>query len=751
MEIKPTKNQFDIEILLEFMYLFVLALYLVRQLFDTTMFSISWPWYYEKLIRVLAFCVVFLKTGYGERCKDRQWVLCILTGAVFALSWISTGYEFLLDIGIFIIGAKDIPYKKILKVYIWCGTTILAIAVLGALTGCIEDLLYKESAGQYRHAFGIVYPTDFAAHIVYLFLAIWVVYEQIPTWCMAMLGSVLCVFIYHYFYAKCSTIVVGAAVVGVLYEFFERKIRENKILNCLKQVINWCLTNIFLIGALVTCLGMICYNEQNSFWVWINHVLTERLKLANRAFNLYGIKIFGTPFDMIGAGGNTVFHQGYNFVDISYCMILLRYGLLLLLAVIVLHTGIAIKAQKAKNEKLLIALALVALHSAIEHHLTEPGYNIFLLLAFSCVDAPVMANAPERQRKEKRICEGYYSGLLVLGIFVFPYIISYGRTVVSILGLYENWRHKYFIFVALIGIIGLLLIIQTIKCSILTWGQKQNLPSRIRNCLVLEVVLLVASISSGMYLVSRCENRIMHRLDAGMRLITELKNTESFQGKIYADDYPEIYIQESENVSRRILPGESAWNEDNVVLITRREQELQSLIQEGYQFAELSDTECVYTNSEEAIQLLRQNGAEVNDCYSVKTSVDLQNIANANGLQYEQNKGVLIEGASHSLLHGPWITLHQGRLKVTYRLRLVNSSIEQGSVARVRISANSGETIYKEETIDRSFFDENGICDYSIEQGIGDAEGYEFLLFAENDTTLWLEDILYGKVPSQPN
>ncbi|MEQ2563870.1 hypothetical protein WMO41_11975 [Ventrimonas sp. CLA-AP-H27] len=751
MEIKPIKKQFDIEILLEFMYLFILALYLIRQFFDTTMFSIPWPWYYEKLIRVLAFCVVFLKTGYGERCKDCQWFLCVLTGVVFAFSWISTGYEFLLDIGILVIGAKDIPYKKILKVYIWCGSVILTVAILGALTGCIEDLLYEESPGKYRHAFGIIYPTDFAAHIVYLLLAVWVTYEQIPTWGMALAGSVLTAFLYRYTYAKCSTIVMAIAIVGLVYEFLESKMRKSKTADCIRKALNWCFVSAFSILAAVTCWGMICYNEQSSTLERINRVLTGRLELANRAFNSYGIKIFGTPFDMIGAGGITVFRQGYNFVDISYCMILLRYGLLLLLAVIVLHTGIAIKAQKAKNEKLLIALALVALHSAIEHHLTELGYNIFLLLAFSCVDAPAMVNVTEHQLKEKRICEGYYSGLFLLGTFVFPYVISYGRTVVSILGLYENWRHKYFIIAALIGIIGVLLVIQTIKCSILTWGQKQKLSLRIKNLLVLEVILLAASISSGMYLVSRCKNRIMHRLDAGIRLITELKNTESFQGEIYVDDYPEIYIQESENVSRRILPGESAWNEDNVVLITRREQELQHLIREGYQFAELSDTESVYTNSEEAIQLLRQNGAAVNDCYSVKTSVDLQNIANANGLQYEQNEGVLIEGASHSLLHGPWITLHQGRLRVTYRLRLLSSSIEQGPVATVRISANSGKTIYKEETIDRSLFDENGICDYSIEQGIGDAEGYEFLLFAENDTTLWLEDILYGKVPAQSN
>lgn len=750
MEIKQIKKRFDIGTRLEFMYLFVLALYLIRQFFDTTMFSISWPGYYEKLVRVLAFCVVFLKAGYGEQREDHRWFFCVLTGAAFALSWISTGYEFLLDIGILVIGAKDIPYKKILKVYIWCGTVVLATAMLGALTGCIKDLLYPMEPGQYRHSFGIVFPTDFAAHIVFMFLAIWVTYEQIPLHCMMALGIILDVFIYRYCYAKCSAIVMTAAIAGIFYEYLEGKIRENKITDRLKKVVDACLISAFPVLAAGTCLGMVCYNESNLVLERINSAVTGRLELAEQAFKKYGIKLFGTPFEMIGGGGSTTARLEYNFVDISYCMILLRYGLLLLLTIVVLNTGMAVKAKKVKNEKVLIALALVAAHSAVEHHLTEPGYNIFLLLTFSCVDAGVTADIPERQRKQNKICEGYYIGLTVLGVIILPYAVSYGRTVVSVLGLYENWRHKYFILVVAVGIIGTVLIVQTAKSSILEWEQTRSWSPRKRNLLVGEIVLSVVGISAGMYLVSGYENSMVHSMDAGIQLVKELKNTESFQGKIYADDYPELYIREAGAVKRRILPGESAWGEDGVVLITRKEKELQRLLQEGYRFAELSDTECVYTNSKEAIQLLEQNGIEVNHYYSVKSSADMQKMAEANGLQYDENAGVLIEGSTHSMIHGPWVTLYKGRLKVTYRMRLQSTSVEQGAVATVRISSNSGQIIYKQEVVDRSLFDETGTYDYTIEADIIDAEGYEFLVFAEDDTDLWIENILYGKIKAKP-
>ena len=54
----------------------------------------------------------------------------------------STWYLFLFELAVLTIGVVDIPYKKILKVYIWCGIIIMALAMLGALTGAVRNLTY---------------------------------------------------------------------------------------------------------------------------------------------------------------------------------------------------------------------------------------------------------------------------------------------------------------------------------------------------------------------------------------------------------------------------------------------------------------------------------------------------------------------------------------------------------------------------------------------------------------------------------
>ena len=46
-----------------------------------------------------------------------------------------------------------------------------AVAFISSKIGIISDLTYMRTNGTYRHAFGSVYPTNFAAHIFYFILA----------------------------------------------------------------------------------------------------------------------------------------------------------------------------------------------------------------------------------------------------------------------------------------------------------------------------------------------------------------------------------------------------------------------------------------------------------------------------------------------------------------------------------------------------------------------------------------------------
>ncbi len=730
------------------LYLAVLALYLLKAFFDTALFSVPWPMYYDELVRLTALAVVLLREGYRTEGRGILWFFCIAVGGIFALSWIHTGYAFLLDIPLLMLGAFDIPYKKILKVYIGCGLLVLVAAVIGSCTGCIEDLVYFDFDDkiQFKHSFGIVYSTDFSAHVVYLLFTVWVVYDRLPLSLYTIVTAALTGIVYFYSGAKCSTIVLLLFLLGLLYEkllhFFEKHNRYSKITGFLD----------FLSLAVLPCCAavmvslMFRFDPENVVMQKVNTLLSGRLRLARSALEEYGLSMWGTAFDMIGGGGNTVSHRGYNFVDSSYCMVLIRYGLMVFLVMCALYVMCAWRAGKSKQRRLLIVLSLIAVHNAIEHHILELAYDIFLILPFARLHGEEQLESQEHSLVSALRQTAVWAGGAALGAVAVFWAAAYGKTLVTLLRLYEPGRHRYFI-VAVFGLAIIVFLFAKEAAGIIT-GTIKRAGVRKKDFIVLlgAPLLLLA--------VWGTSNRIIHikmpmyeeSIRKGTEAISALKADMGDSGKIYVDDLPVMYRKNGTDISWNILAEEGSVAEENVVLLTAKNKELRRLMENGFWFGELSEQEGIYTNDKEAAQILENSGIRMNEFYSVEKDVDMALMADANGLARTDAGGVLVEGENRSLIHGPWLTLYRGRYRVEYRLKLKGTSLGDGSFATVRLSSDSGRVIIQVKDLSKTDFDENGECVCVMEADIWDVEGAEFLLFAHGDTAIEVESIKYEKV-----
>lgn len=736
------------DMLFETLYLAVLALYLLKFFFDTTIFSIPWPQYYDSILRVAILAVVLLREGYRSEERGILWVFCIFIGGIFALSWIHTGYAFLLDIPLLILGAFDIPYKRILKVYIGCGLLVIAAAVIGSCTGCIEDLVYFDFNDkiQFKHSFGIVYSTDFAAHVVYLLFAAWVVYDRLPLSLYMIITAALTGMIYFNSGAKCSTIVLLLFLAGMLYEkllhFFEKQNKCGRITGFLDHL---------PFAALPCCAAvmislMFRFDQENAVMQKVDVLLSSRLQLAHDALEKYGISMWGTAFDMIGNGGNTVWHQGYNFVDSSYCMVLVRYGLMVFLVMCVLYVMCAWRAGKSNRRRLLVVLSLVAVHSAVEHHILELAYNIFLILPFARLHGEEQPEVRERSLADDIRRTAVWTCGAALGAGLAFWVAAYGKTLVTLLRLYEPNRHRYFIMAVFGLTIAVFLFAKEAVGMITGTLKRTELKKKDLAVLIGAPLLLLA--------VWGTSNRIIHikmpayeeNIQRGMDAISVLRTEMGDSEKIYVDDLPMMYRKNGTEISWNILSGEGLVSQEKTVLLTGKDKELRRLMENGFWFGELSEQEGIYTNDIEAVQLLENAGIRMNEFYSVKKDVDMALMADANGLVRTDGGGVLVEGESKSLIHGPWLTLYRGRYRVEYHLKLKGTSIGDGSCATARLSSDSGKAIIQVRELSRSDFNENGECVCVIEADMWDVEGAEFLLFAHGDTVIEIESIEYEKV-----
>ena len=96
----------------------------------------------------------------------------------------------------------------------------------------------------------------------------------------------------------------------------------------------------------------------------------------------YGFRLFGQYVKMVGNGSTTeITTKYYFFIDCSYLYVGLQYGLIFLLAVLLIYV---LCCRKYQNDRyFLLTIVLISINCMIAHHLLEIAYNPFALALFA--------------------------------------------------------------------------------------------------------------------------------------------------------------------------------------------------------------------------------------------------------------------------------------------------------------------------------------------------------------------------------
>lgn len=377
----------------EILYLCYLAVIVLYQYLFSTMFQISWPANWDLMLRLLGYGLVFFKILMDDRWDWGEIAFAGLIVVGFYGSW-KTEHSLDLIYGlILILGAKNISFDKIAKVYL--AVQVPAILVTGycSLHGYIAYLTYDYGNGRIAHAFGSIYRTDFCAHLFFLACCIiWISRKKI-WYAEGIFVLWLAWFADRYCAARNSTICLLLLGCGALAIQGARDIRswlqKRRKTGRNKKAASWGRALLFCacfstpVFAAVSVLVSRFYRADVTWMVKLDSVLSGRLNLGKEGFNRYNVKLFGQYVQQIGAGGQTDPGQTYFFLDVSYVNMLLRLGIVLFAAVVLIYFFSSLKAWKSRDYVCIFILFLAALHCCVEHHMAELSYDMFLLLPFA--------------------------------------------------------------------------------------------------------------------------------------------------------------------------------------------------------------------------------------------------------------------------------------------------------------------------------------------------------------------------------
>ena len=374
----------DFDDIWEPIYLVLLATFVGMRFLLSTMFTIYWPEYFYRTLLVIGITLVMLHLMTVKDMQKKEIAAMAIVTFIFLMSHYVSGYDFLVDLLILILGAYRVDFEKILKTYMAVWVVLMAITIVGALTGAAENLVYHqgENGERTRMALGICYPTDFAAYVAYMMFVFVCLRDKYITYIEIGAMAVLAGVVYWITDARTDFIVMMMLVIAlVMTKLFSKKFKE---MMRKKSVIVCCMA-LPAIVFIITVLLSLNFDYANVSQMNLDAKMSGRLSLGKNALGAYPFKLFGQYVFEHGAGGSTDYSDYYFFIDSSYLSIAIKYGLVFLILVWTDIIHILKKMWNKYCNYMILCVMMVLIQSIMEHHYIQYWYNPYLIFAFSYI------------------------------------------------------------------------------------------------------------------------------------------------------------------------------------------------------------------------------------------------------------------------------------------------------------------------------------------------------------------------------
>ncbi len=737
---------------LEIAFLALLGLYLLYLSCGRTSFFLPFPWWLDKaLLRSTTVVAVLRLLLLGPK-RWEPWLSAALA-ALYYLVFRSTDYRFLVYLAVITAGCSGIDYRKILKTFLWTIGVFACVTVIAALTGAIRNYVYARNGYGIRSSWGFCYPTDFASIVLYLLLMLWAAWRKLPDGAM-LFPAVGLVLLARVVARSDTSFLCGLLFVAAIacHWFARRVIDRRPALHWVKTTGDVLLTAAYPLCAVLMFLLMVVYHKNTGIGTRLDNLLSGRLHLSVAAWELHGLKAFGTPFDQIGNGFSTFTNVKYNFVDSSYPLIAMRYGWVLLLVYGVLWGWTIRRALRCGNRRLALAMGIIAVHCFSEHHFTELDYNVLLVMPFASFGSEEAEEASAKKRFSIKtgfawLAAGAVSAAMIalLAVRLLPWLKTLFQAERLCGGGNNGWR---VIGILLFSMAALAVAGWMIVCLVHTLMKRGPLKQCIPPLAVLLVCVLglMGGLMAGNRAIAGSADSYEGIVEADLHALEIAADAAT--GKIYSDWLPEIYHDRISSVSTFSLPGEDMARYKGDTVLMDAGTECSAMFGSGFLYSRISDRHALYTDDDAVARALRDAGYSVTGYYSETKDVDMRRQADLNGLEYSPEDGLLLDGPLQSLGAGPYLELYDGKYTVTFDLQLQEGvSRDNGAACNLRVSSYWGETPLADRWISISEFDEDGTLTVPLSFTVWDGRGIEFLTSVDDGFQAWVRRIRYARTP----
>lgn len=271
----------------------------------------------------------------------------------------------------FMFGLSKCPFKSVLKTSLIAMSFTTILVFLMAAIGILPNLIYYRG-DSIRYSLGFGASTLSQAMIFFTFMAYFGLKGRKTSIFFILLFAIISLIVYKLTYARASLFLTFFAILIALlcklkiFDTFFKKITNVRIFKRL-----FVLFPFILLGGSIFLTYLL--DIGNSFAIYLNGLLSTRLRLQLDAFNTYGLTIFGENFI-------TTVNGKYAGVDCSYLFLYFNYGIVATFILLFGYSLLINETIKRKNLIVFCILFIYFIHSFTEPYLIDFKYNPYCLL-----------------------------------------------------------------------------------------------------------------------------------------------------------------------------------------------------------------------------------------------------------------------------------------------------------------------------------------------------------------------------------
>lgn len=362
---------------MSYIYLVLFAGLTIRYYLFTTVLEFNYPnalylGLRYALIAYVLISIVFAvwQKQYGTVLEPVFMVLILVSAGVVTYV-VKDNAVF--DFALLLVGAKNVPWKRIAYVYLCVAVVIQGIAYYAATTGIIADIALQSDRGV-RHSLGINYPTDMAAHMLFIMLVYAALREKKLTFFEITLMGVVSYWVYGKTFARndfiCAMVMCLLLFVVKVLGLCNIQLSKYKALKA-----GSILMLLFVVGCV---MAVTFYDPVSTVYQKLDAVFSNRISLGYQGLAQYGITAFGSFVEE-----NQATLGYYFFLDNSFIRIAIKYGWVFLSVITYIFYLCFNKAVDCKKDAMIVALLIMLLFGISEHHLIDIAFCPLWFMLFS--------------------------------------------------------------------------------------------------------------------------------------------------------------------------------------------------------------------------------------------------------------------------------------------------------------------------------------------------------------------------------